>query len=158
MKWYEVLTLLIAGYGAILATYTAVTESRAKRRVVTVKLTNGFLAFGTHISNLHLFIEAANPGSRPVTIVAMGILLPDGETMYMPPSPGAAQLPLELGEGKNCRVWVGARDCASELPRAGYSGVIKLRGFADDATGTRYVSKQFAFNVNEWLKASRQSA
>jgi hypothetical protein len=158
MTGSEILTLVVAGYGAVLATYTALADRREKRRLLNVTLSNGFLTFGIHLSDLQLFVEACNPGARPVTVTAMGILLPDGEKMYFRGSPGAAELPLELAEGKNCRTWLSALDCAAQLPGAGYSGNIKLRGFADDATGRRFISKQFNFNVDEWQRTSRRSA
>ena len=158
MKWFEILTLIIAGYGASLATYTAIADQRTKRRKVNVSLRNGFLTYGPEVSELQLFVEAVNSGARPVTITAIGILLPDGEQMYVPTLPGAARLPLELMEGQGCRVWIGAYDCAVELPRVGYSGTIKLRGFADDAMGHRQLSKPFNLNVDEWIRLSRRTA
>jgi hypothetical protein len=155
MDTSDIITLIIAAYGAVLATVTAVVDLRTKLRRVKVTLSHGFLGYGSHVSDTQLIMEAANLGSRPVTIVAMGILLPDKEKLYAPYAPGQTQLPVALAEGENCRTWVGARECAAQLPGAGYSGRIKLRAFADDTTGKRHVSKAVSFDVDGFIRNRR---
>jgi hypothetical protein len=99
----ELITLAIALYGAALATYSAVEARREKRRRLRVSVSNGFLSFDTYVSDVHVFVEAANPGLRPVTVVSMGIVLPDGEQVLFPAMPGAARLPTKSSKERAVR-------------------------------------------------------
>lgn len=151
MDWTDLLTLAIASWGAVLATWTAVADRRHKRRQLKVRMSNGFPYYMGGIGDVILIVEAANSGARPVTVASLVITLPDKQQLILDPRISGLTLPHTLAEGQSCSAWIEARNAAITLARNGYSGRIRLRGVARDATGEIYRSKPFSFGIDEWL-------
>jgi hypothetical protein len=154
MQWSTIITAVVAVYGAILSTHTAVANYREKKRRVIVTVSIGFRVYGTGPGPSVVFVSAANPGSRPVSLNGLGFLLPDGRQCVLPYSESDVEFPHELMEGRSCRIWIPTKVLAHELRGLGFSGTIKLKGFYNDAVGTTYKSKPTKFEINEWLNSS----
>lgn len=154
-NWPAIITALVAVYGAILSTYTFVTNRREKQRQLLISFSNGFLTYGVDISPPMLFIEVANPGSRTVTVNIPCIKLPDGKSIVFPNPAGMSDVtfPHELKEGKSCRLWIEMKELARELVRLGYSDIVKLEAEVRDSVGQVYRSrKPWLLNLQEWAK------
>lgn len=144
ITWPQIITAIVAVYGAAMATVTFFLKRKEKQRQVKVKFSNGFLPnFGTGIGELMLFIEISNPGNRSVVINVPRIILPDGNIIvFHSPKSSNVRFPHKLEEGANCMVWTEMRDLASQLRENGYQGIVKLKADIADGTGHKYESKK----------------
>ena len=145
ITWPQIITAIVAVYGAIMATITFFSKRKEKQRRLTVSFSNGFLpSFGAGIGELMLFIEISNPGNRSVVINVPRIILPDGKTVVFPsPKSSNVQFPYKLEEGTNRMVWTEMRDLASQLKENGYQGIVKLKADVKDGAGQKYESKKY---------------
>jgi hypothetical protein len=155
MDWINLITILIALYGAILSTYMFYASRKDKRRRLTVTLSNGFLTGAIGPSEPMLFITVANPGERDMRINTPGLLLPDKQTIVWPNPQSNVSFPCDLREGTDCKIWSPLTELAAALAQAGYTEHVKLIGFCDDAVGTRHKGKPFKFQVNEWFNPEK---
>lgn len=139
--WDKLVTAIVAIYGAVLSTYNLVVTRRDKLRGVTVQLRFGFMPIGPDLGAQMLFIEASNPGHRPVQLTSVGLLLPDRRTIAWMQPQASRPLPAELSEGQSCSAWMPLEEVEQQLRRHGYKGKLKVRGFYDDALGKRHYSR-----------------
>jgi putative transposase len=147
MLWAQVITAVVAVYGAILSTYNALLRRKERRRLVRVELSMGLLATGPHLSRPMLILRASNPGNRTVTLTGPGVRLPNGAQAFFPVPESNVEFPYDLPEGKSCSVWTEASHFARDLRNHGLSGTVKLVGFYRDATGTAWKSKPMSQHV-----------
>lgn len=131
-------------YGAGLTTYTIIKSNRAKKRVLSISLSTGWMTplkngiLGPHM----LFITVANPGDRKATINTPYLGLPDGKNIFFPEPFTNVNFPHRLEEGENCLIWIEMNRIKLSLLRQGYSGVVRLKGKVSDGTGKNYTSKK----------------
>lgn len=145
------LTVLIALYGAILSTYIFVSQKKANKRTIKVKLSTGFISMGSSLGETRLIIEIINPGNRTVTICSTGLNLPGSKTVPSLGDNTHIKMPHELTEGKNCHFWFGMKNLASGLKDAGLSGKVMVVGYATDGADNTYTSKPYPFDVEQWI-------
>lgn len=128
-------------------------KHRARRPAITVRVYNGFHTYGPDISDLRLFIEAANTGEKPVTLSSWGFKLPDGRTVVLMEPFTNVTFPHELLPGKNCSVAADVKDLARSLAQEGFGGKVKLIGFYRDQLDNEYRSPTpFNLDLIEWAK------
>jgi len=84
INWSQILTAIVAIYGAILSTIIFTSRRREKQRRLKVNFSNGFLTYAHDLSEAMLFITISNPGNRDVTINVPSISLPDGKPLVFP--------------------------------------------------------------------------
>lgn len=145
----EIITALVALYGAILSTVVAVREWRAKTPRVRVKTSMGFLDLGLgNVSDAMVFVEAANPGQRPITLSSVGFILPLERKVYLRQPQGSMRIPCELAPESACQVWIDARELAQLLRSNGFSGKVKVLGFYGDQVGRTHKSKGFEVDAD----------
>jgi len=82
MEWPAIIIALVALYGAVLSTYTLLSNRSDRRRHVKVDLSMGFLTFPDRLSSHMLLVTASNPGNRPVTVCGVGINLPNKKHLF----------------------------------------------------------------------------
>ena len=69
ISWTQIITAIVAVYGAILSTVTFYMNRKEKIRTLKVSFSNGFLTFDNgSISEGMLFINVANPGFKKVVV------------------------------------------------------------------------------------------
>jgi hypothetical protein len=144
-------TTVLAIYGAALATINVIWAWAGKRRRIHVNLSWAIPAYTTHLGSDVLSIEAVNRGQQPVNLKSAGFLMSDKRQIVLPQANGTHQLPHQLNGGDSCSVWADPGGIAFELKRHGYSGLIELRGFYVDGTGSQRSSKRFKFDVEKNL-------
>lgn len=149
----EIITVVVALYGAILSTYIYITQRNDKRRKIKVKLTAGLMNPPTPSQEFMLFLEVINIGNRKVTINSTGLRLPEGQTVISLVGNTHVTLPFELEEGKNCHFWFEIKDLAGSLSNSGKSGKIKLKGYANDGADNTFYSKPYEFDIDDWLNS-----
>lgn len=148
ITWPGIVTVLVALYGAGLATWNSICRRRDRRRQLKVELSLAVVAQGGLTSHT-LLLKASNPGDRPVTVNIPGIFLPNRKQLVLVNSGREFDFPHELHEGKSCTAWEEQRKIAQELREEGLSGTVKLVGFYRDAVGTVYRSKPLKFNIDQ---------
>jgi len=141
MEIKDVLTFIVAAYGAALATYVAVVQRRDKRPRLDVNLSYGFLTFGSTLSDQQLLLTAANIGERPITIASGVIMLPDKTQVISFANNSSAQFPHQLEVGKSMTVWFELRPLVAQLRAKGHKGTIKVRAKFSDQTSREYLSR-----------------
>jgi hypothetical protein len=146
----DIITALVALYGAVLATITFVHQRRKDRTEVTTTLSIGLEALPSYVSEPQLLLQAANTGFRPVTLGSGFLKLPDNRTLVFPNARSDVRFPHELQPGKSCLTMTDVREVANELRSEGFSGIIEIRAAYRDQTDKEYVSKPFKLNLNEW--------
>jgi hypothetical protein len=147
----DIITALLAMYGAILSTIVAIRDWRARRPKIAVKTSWGLLDLGRgNTSDAMLFVQATNPGQKPVTLSSVGFVLPSQERVFLKEPHGSMRIPCELASESACQVWIGAGELAQLLRSHGFSGTLRLIGFYNDQVGRTHKSKPFKFDVDEW--------
>lgn len=147
LQWAATITAaLVAVYGAILPTLNFFAARRETRRVVTVRVSEGFPAGMAGVGPDSLYVTAMNPGSRGARIVSIGLRLPNKMQVFFPGAEGDS-LPHDLQEGKSCVQWAAAAEIATAIRGTGLKGKVMVVGFCRDALGTEYRSKPYPFDV-----------
>lgn len=147
----QVITVVVAVYGALLSTYVFATQLIEKRKRITVSLSMGFLTFGSRLSESQLLLQAANVGHRTVTLSAWCVRTPGDEQILMPVGNSQPSFPCELADGKAATCWLEAKEVARIRREKGNIGSVRLVGEVRDATGKRFKSKPITFRLTEWL-------
>jgi hypothetical protein len=104
MNTEEIITIVIAGWGAILSTLLVIREFKKERRELTITL------YSIHWTERHK-ITITNTGHRPITIIEIGLeIAPDLKGPHLPVRSGALfaseegylppRLPLILSDGQ----------------------------------------------------------
>ncbi|MFW6172369.1 MAG: hypothetical protein ACOC5T_01305 [Elusimicrobiota bacterium] len=93
-------------------------------------------------SEIHIYIEAVNSGSQTTTLSSAGLILPDGDRMFLPDAQNMNKMPYKLEPNTNFSIWVKADRLKSNLTNAGYKKDAKLRAYYKDQTGDEFTSKK----------------
>ena len=152
VTWTDIITALVAAYGSILATYTAIARWREKRARINVKISLGFITQrSTGPSEPMVILSASNSGSKAITLSSWGLVLPNRTHLSFPyPLGSDVRFPHELSPETSCRVWVAAKETARVMRAEGYSDKAKVVGFYRDQVDRTYKSKPFEFDVEDW--------
>lgn len=143
----ENITLLIAIWGALLATYKVISDYLKNVRKLKVEVAYGFITRRRSVGPNTITITAINTGHREITLNSMGFILPDKKFLLMIEAQSDVRFPYTLSEGKQCNVWQTQKELAEDLKNNGYSGKIKLRGYYRSATGDTFKSKPIDFDI-----------
>ena len=148
MSITELLTAVVAFYGAILSTIIFTKELQKSKRHIKVNMKFGLLTYTNGISPQMLLVEIINPGLKPVTIYGPQLRLPDRRNLIMPISNSNVKFPCELGEGKSAHTWIEVNELKGTLIDSGYTESTKFKAVVTDQTGTEfYSSKWLTFNL-----------
>jgi hypothetical protein len=126
-------------WGAGLSTYTAAARHNEKRGHVKVRFTLAYPTGAGGMGPPHYNITAANTGDRPVTLNGVGIQLPGGQHVYVM-SPLMISLPCLLQQGQSVGELVEVEEVHTQIRSAGFAGRVAVRGFFDDAVGSKHRS------------------
>jgi len=153
---------LIALYGAVLSTYQLLDSRAEKARHLDVSLYfDAPIAKGLQFQR-GLCLKATNPGYQEVTVVAAGLLLPDGSRILVQNRPSSDwQVPLRIPPGENRSVlWVGQdlSTLCDRLVSRGFNGKVRLIGFFADGEDRSHKSTPLQFGIDEALKLVRAQA
>lgn len=153
MNWAGIIIAIVALYGAVLSTYTLVVQLRKDMFRIRVKISMGFLTFALgSTSDSMIFLSASNPGQKETTLSTQGFLLPDKNQLIFPNPQTNVTFPYRLLPGRNCQIWIEAREIARTLKSRNFSGKVKLIGFYRDQVDKVYKSKPYEFDVDDWAK------
>jgi len=151
MKLSEIITIIIAVYGAILSTINIILQRLDKKRIIDIIPSWGFLYYdnGTISEDGYIFIEVVNNGHVAVTVNTPYIILPNKKTIVFPQASGDVSFPNELMPGRSCKIWVKSNAVMRHLRNEGYSGRVSIKVAAKDATGKQTIGrKKQKINLN----------
>lgn len=153
MSTVEIVTLVIAGYGAVLSTINTVLRIKSKQAQVDVDLKLGMLGpVAGRMSEPQLILTARNTGETTVNVGLPRFRLPDGRTMVFPGGDmhSVVDYPYELQARTKCEAWVDPHLVAAKLRSEGYSGEVDLVALFPDATQNEHDSDPVPFPINDW--------
>jgi hypothetical protein len=146
----DIITLIIAAWGACLSTFVYLQSVWKERRHVVVIRSPAFFAYPDgNVGTQQTQIEVVNHGHRPVVVSAPTIRLPNKKHMNLVGAKGAMDFPKRLEDGESASLYIGDADITRALKRAGYSGVVALWPTCTDKTGNRYWGKKREFGTED---------
>lgn len=149
MKWTEILTSILALYGALLSSLVFWKEHEKSKRKLKITMKHGFLTYGNGgTSDNHLMLEASNDGHKPVTISSVSIELPNNRKLAFANPEGTHKLPHELTEGKSITTWYPLKHLETNLIESGFSKDVYVKATFTDQTGKNHKSKKFKIKIN----------
>lgn len=143
----ELITTILATWGAILSTVVAIQQLQENRRRLKVEINISLVGYGNAVEK-YLSLQSSNISKRPISLSSYGLLLPDRKK-YWRENESPYQFPTQLTDGQATTIWMKWEDVLNKLKEEGYKGKIKVRGFFDDVTGKRYLSKKYALNLEK---------
>ncbi|GEM_PF-2409287 len=167
----EIITLLIAAYGAVLSTYLLFFRIKPKLKVT---LSPSIPFYGPRVGPLSFTIKAVNVRSSPITITGAYVLLPkkhvrSEQIKATVDNYGGVSFPNVLEPGRSCEVTFGQKSLAQGLTdknsrihfslqenpteEALYTGKIKIRGGFQSAADKIYRSKKITFDIDMALRS-----
>lgn len=106
MSTFAVATVVIAVYGAALATFTFAAQQFEKRRRVKVTLSRGFIAQGPSNCIDIISLEAANAGQVPVHLSSCYLSLPEAKEKFISYLRYSREFPVTLNPGESVEAWI----------------------------------------------------
>ena len=149
-----VVTAVVAVAGLVLSIYNFYLARKDKVPNLKAGISNGFLPRGPELGDVMVLLEVANTGERPVKISAAEIKWRKNKIVFLSGIPGTLNLPAELSPGDSATFWVPAHEVARTVAKQGGTGQQNIRACFRSAVGTEYVSRNFKFHVEEWLRLS----
>jgi len=149
-NWTDVLTAIVAIYGALLATLTYRRQNRLEQKSLRVSLSNGVFTGDLGLGARVLIIEIVNTGKRPVTVTGAGFQTSQGNSLVVfRDASNAIPFPRELSDSQSVRVyydWTHFKQSYLET-RAGDPTYMITRVFAQDSESQYYYAPP-----PDWLK------
>jgi hypothetical protein len=141
MSKFEVLTLFVAAYGAVLSTLLAIRQLRAQRRALKVSCRLAVTSQPTgEISEL-VSIIAVNTGVRPVEVKMAGLLMSNKDLFTQVASRiGPNPLPKKLEDGESVTIFFDLSKARLSIRDADIPGLRYTRAVVQDAEGRQYTS------------------
>lgn len=155
MKWTEIVTAIAALLGAILATITLVHRFRQSRPNIQVDIKETILVpfignpsnhgepFGPVIN-----VTTCNTGQKKVTLNSWGFKVNRNKNVIVTRPSGLIAFPYELEPNSSCVLWFPSKELAERLHSGGFSGIVNLAGYIEDAVNQKYNSKPMKFNID----------
>lgn len=150
MEWKDIITALVAIYGAALTSYTIYSKRRENKAQIKVEAQISFLVYGGNVSDAVVMLTAKNPGEKAVLLNTQGFTLPDKKQIFFPLPNSDVKFPYELQPGRDCKVWTDARKFSQALKNEGYHGKVKLVPYYRDQIGLTHKGKKWTFNIDMW--------
>jgi hypothetical protein len=151
---YQIITLLIAIYGATLSTTTAILNFRKDRRSLEVRMSTMMYTYGSELGPPMLAIEIINIGHRQLVVDPPQLMVTadPNRVLALMGADGLADFPKRLNDGESGSVRTPYKDVAAGLLQAGHRGTVELIAICKDSTGRRYRSKPWSVDLLEWLR------
>lgn len=156
MNTTEVITGVIAIYGALLSTATFVLHNLGKRQRVKVKLYLGVAAAGPSKPEDIVVIEAANIGSIMVHLSNCCIRLPDGQ-QFIARFRYDKSLPISLSSGESVQAFIASEIFIKTLEKNNYPKKIEVRAEFSNKAGKVFRSKKQKLDLEGLLYAKEHA-
>ena len=143
----ELITAVVALYGAVLSTVIFCNNRKKQARKVSIRISTGFLTGNTELSEQMLLIEVSNPSQKEITLDPPFIVLPDRRNMIFPDIGSEVSFPASLSSGKSIHSWIPLNAVKQRLVESGFTVRVKLKTSIRDQTGKTFRSRAFHIDL-----------
>ncbi|MBV6451983.1 MAG: hypothetical protein MHPDNHAH_02731 [Anaerolineales bacterium] len=147
------ITAIVALVSLLLSIYNFYVDRRNKSARLVAKLSNGFLTYGSELSELMALLEVANLGEKAVKITAVEIMWKRRKMVFISGIEGTAKPPFDLQAGDKATFWTPMKQVASSLKKEGCTGKESIKACFRTAVDKEFVSKAFVIDVGELTKS-----
>ncbi len=158
MSTTEILTAIVAVYGALLATFTLVVQQREKRRKIKVKLRLGFLGGAQGDTTDIIIMEAANSGLVPVHLSSCCFHLPETKKQLIARFSYDKEMPITLAPGESVQAWMLSEKFVEAVRKEGNQTEVKVAAKFSNKAGGEYSSKPEVLNLEKMLYTKNKGA
>jgi hypothetical protein len=144
----SIVTAVVAVAAFLLSVYNFYIGRRDKKPRLVASISNGFLTYGSELSELMILLEIANPGEKSVKVSAVEIAWKKQAIVFIRGIKGTRDIPFELQPGDSAKFWTPMKEVASSLKEQGCTGKENIRSLFKNAVGGKYLSKKFKIDVN----------
>jgi hypothetical protein len=143
----QVITLLIASYGAVVATFNLIQTVMRERRGINIYHAIQYLSFDEEHYNPFLVITLVNRGYRPAVVLLPVLLLNGKDELELFLSDDAKEFPKTLEDGEIAQLRVSGKYLTAVIKDEEYTGSVKAQIICFDSTGRRYSSKEWTLEA-----------
>lgn len=152
----DILLVIVAVYGAVLATFNYRQAKRKDQRNVLVEISTVLPTYGPVLGACFAKVAVINAGQRSVTITNIGLCLPDHTRLFsmssgMPGMPNT-QLPAPLSDGESAHITVSYKDLGEALLSHRLTGHTKLMPICIDSAGALYSGKRWSIDPHKFAR------
>jgi hypothetical protein len=146
----DYLTLGLGGAGFLLSIAIWIRTIYREHRHLDVKASAAFFAYANgEISSQMASFDVINTGTRPVSVKAPTLRMPNGKFLSFVGVQDFRKFPKKLNDGESESLCVTYAEIADALKKEGYSGKVSLYPSCLDATDTRYWGKKWKLDVSK---------
>lgn len=157
MSIIEVITALVALYGAGLATFTFSVQQLEKKHRVKVKLWLGFIGAGQNGAKDIVLLEAANSGVTHVHLSECCIELPDKKENFIARFNYDRDFPSTLAPGESVQAFIDSETFIKAARESGYDKSVIARAKFANKGGDIFRSKEEKLDLDTMLFAEKNS-
>ncbi len=139
MNWTDIVLAIVAAYGAILSTITAVLQWRKARPAVAIDVKHG--------PGEKLILNMFNPRHKAVTIESPYLYLPDGRTLPCVNKESDVRFPHTLESEEGRTILFDKKELTQQMRADGYTGAVELTPVVKDQVGRAYKGGTISFHV-----------
>jgi hypothetical protein len=140
----DIITLVIAIYGAGLSTYILYKQ----RRHISIAIQPDFHVYANgSISTQMVSIKAVNLGARDVKLTFPTIRLPNGKFLSFTNVSGMNEFSKRLADGDTASLSMSMQKLSNSLKSTGLKGKVKIRPCCYDSAGKQYLGKRFKVDL-----------
>jgi len=154
----EIITAILALYGALLATFTFVVQQLEKRKKVVATLSLGFIARGRSTPIDIVSFEAANAGKVPVHVSSCHLLLPETKEKLVAVFQFDRDFPVTLNPGESVQAWIESEKFIEIVRKTKTVSELLVVAEFSNKGGSTFRSKPQRFNIEEMLFAKQNAA
>lgn len=151
MSQLELVTLIIAVYGAVLSTAGLIRQHNLDRPRIRVTMSSLLPVGGARLSAAYVSIRAVNHGQRQAVVDTITIELPDRRTLALVSGVGTF-LPAVLQQGEGAQLNVPYADIGGGLMLSNFGERVKIRPICHDSLGRTHRGKAWVITPAEWAK------
>lgn len=155
MDWKDILTLILAAYGALISSYLGwkkIQEYYPQIKIETRELFQiPIPPIGGAETIAVVEMIAKNYGHKTITLKRGGYFLPN-KMVLSPFMPASISFPYKLEPEKTANLTIECLKISQTLQENGFSEKVKLIPFFEDEIGRMYKGKYLIFNINRWSK------
>jgi hypothetical protein len=154
----EIITAILALYGAVLATFTFVVQQLGKRKKIVATLSLGFVTGGRSTPVDVVTLEAANAGHVPVHVSSCHLFLPETKEKLVAAFHFNRDFPVTLNPGESVQAWLESEKFIEIVRKTKtVSELLVVAEFSNKGGGI-FRSKPEQFNLAKMLFAKQNAA
>jgi hypothetical protein len=158
MTTTEIITAILALYGAVLATFTFVVQQLEKRKKIVATLSLGFAACGRSSPVDVVTFEAANAGDVPVHVSSCHLFLPETKEKLVAAFQFNRDFPVTLNPGESVQAWLESEKFIEIVRKTKTVSELLVVAEFSNKGGSTFRSKPERFNLEKMLFAKQNAA